>query len=223
MKNLRVAICATGCLFLAGVLPAQTPVITYFNLAPTSTLPGQAVIGTLSVSGATSATINGVEANCAGGVCAGTFLFNPTVTTNYVLEATGPGGNANASQSIEVGEYQPNPPPDPLGLQVTWQGPCWIKNFPKSVCNGACQGMSFNVNIPTPPAELPLEATLYLGTTKCSPAEQDNMNDLGTLTGSGGWVFWFDHHPNRKNTSAIWSIGNQSSGCVSYAAAPECP
>jgi hypothetical protein len=198
----------------------ETPAITYFNVAPTSALPGQAAIGTLLISGVTSASVNGIEANCANGQCGGTFVFNPTSSTNYVLQATGPGGTMSASQNVEVGKYLNNPTPLPAGLEVTWQGACWLKNYPKSVCNGACQGMAFSLSTPTP---LPLEATLYLNTEKCNPASQDNLNDYGTPTGSGGWVFWFIHHPNHKNTSAIWTIGNQSSGCVNYAKAPDCP
>ena len=198
------------------------PVINFFSVAPTSTLPGQATIGTLSVKGATAATINGIIAPCSNGECVGTIQFYPTSTTNYVLEASGAGGNVSASQEVTVGHYEPNPTPVPVGMQVTWQGACWLKNYPKRYCNGACQGMAFSVNIPAPVSQLPLEATLYLGTTKCNPNQQDNLNDLGTLTGSGGWSFWFSHHPNNKNTSAIWTIGNQSSGCVSYAAAPTC-
>ncbi len=199
-----------------------TPVINFFNFAPTSTLPGQATIGTFSVSGATTATINGMSADCINGDCAGTFLFYPDSTTNYVLEATGAGGNASASQEVEVGKYRQNPPAVPAGLQVTWQGACWLRDYPKSFCNGACQGMAFTVNVPTPPSQLPLEATLYIGSRTCNPSQQDNLNDLGTLTGSGGWIFWFTNHPNKENTSAIWTIGNQSSGCVSYAKAPSC-
>jgi len=204
-------------------LATGTPIINFFNVAPTSTLPGQAAIGTLSVSGATAATINGAAAHCSNGECAGTILFYPTSTTDYVLEATGAGGNANGSQQVEVGHYKANPLPLPAGLQVTWQGACWLRNYPKQYCDGACQGMAFKVNIPTPPKQLPLEATLYLGATKCNPSRQDNLNDYGTLTGSGGWIFWFSNHPNKRYTSAIWTIGNQSSGCVSYAEAPDCP
>ena len=198
------------------------PVVDFFSMAPTSTLPGQATIGTFLVSGATTATLNGIIANCSNGQCGGTILFYPTSTTNYVLEASGAGGNLSVSQEVEVGEYHPNPPPVPAGLKVTWKGACWIKGYPKSVCNGACQGMAFNVSVPTPPSALPLEATLYLNSTTCDPSSQDNLNDIGTLTGSGGWIFWFSHHPNRKNSSAIWTYGNQSSGCVSYASAKVC-
>jgi len=139
-----------------------------------------------------------------------------------VLEASGAGGNVSASQTVEVGQYLKNPAPVPAGLQVTWQGACWLKGYPKSFCNGACQGMAFTVNVPAPPAQLPLEATLYIGTQTCNPAQQDNLDDDETLTGSGGWIFWFTNHPNKENTSAIWTFGNQSSGCVSYAKAPEC-
>ncbi len=37
------------------------PVINYFNVAPASTLPGQAAIATVSVSNVTAATINGAR------------------------------------------------------------------------------------------------------------------------------------------------------------------
>lgn len=198
------------------------PAMIYFDVAPTSTLPGQAVIGTFLITGATSATLNGVEAGCGAGKCGGTVLFNPTATTTYVLNATGAGGNISSSQTVEVGKYQSNPPPLPAGLEVTWQGACWIKHLPKADCNGACQGMAFSVNIPVPPADLPLEATLYLNSKTCNPASQDNLNDIGSVVGSGGWLFWFINHPNLQNSSAIWTIGNQSSGCVSYAKAPAC-
>jgi hypothetical protein len=217
-------ITAATALFAAGFRLAaqQSPVINFFTVAPASTLPGQAAIVTFSITGATSATVGGVIANCTDGECAATVIFNPASTTNYVLEASGAGGNVSSSQTVEVGQYEPNPPPVPEGLQVTWQGACWLKHFPKAVCDGACQGMAFSVNVPAPPSQLPLEATLYLGSTKCNPASQDNLNDLGTLTGSGGWIFWFSHHPDKGDTSAIWTIGNQSSGCVSYADVPDC-
>jgi hypothetical protein len=229
VRCLRLIAVTTALLAVCFRLAAQQPgpevappVINFFSVAPASTLPGQAAIATFSITGATSATVGGVAANCSNGDCAGTILFNPAFTTDYVLEAYGGGGDVRASQTVEVGQYQPNPPPEPAGLQVTWQGACWLKHYPKALCNGACQGMAFSVTIPTPPSELPLEATLYSGSTTCNPARQDNLNDIGTLTGSGGWIFWFIHHPNKGDTSAIWTIGNQSSGCVSYAEAPDC-
>jgi hypothetical protein len=230
MKRDHIGIFGVAAMALLGSLRAQSPgplttppVINFFNVAPASTLPGQAAIATLSIAGVTSATVNGVLANCVNGSCGGTFLFYPGSTTTYVVTANGPGGPITASQQVEVGSYKPNPPPEPVGLQVTWRGACWIAHYPKALCNGACQGMSFDVNIPTPPAALPLEATLYIGTTTCNPSSPDNLNDTGALTGSGGWIYWFTHHPNLKNSSAIWTIGNQSSGCVSYANVRACP
>ncbi len=229
MCCLRLIAVTTALLTVCFRLAAQqsgpevaAPVINFFSVAPASTLPGQATIATFSITGATSAKVGGVAADCSNGECAGTVLFNPAFTTNYVLEASGAGGDVSSSQTVEVGQYQPNPPPEPAGLQVTWQGACWLKHYPKALCNGACQGMAFSVTIPTPPSQLPLEATLYSGSTTCNPARQDNLNDIGTLTGSGGWIFWVIHHPNKGDTSAIWTIGNQSSGCVSYAEAPDC-
>jgi hypothetical protein len=191
------------------------PVINYFYVAPASTMRGQAAIASFSVSGATAASVNGLAGGCSNGTCTGNVAFYPNATTNYVLEVN---GIPSASQAVEVGQYLPNPLPAPPGLQITWQGACWF------TCRKGerCQGMAFDASIPTPPAALPLQATLYLGSETCNPSSQDNLNDLGTLTGSGGWIFWFTHHPNRENSSAIWTFGNQSSGCVSYAKAPTC-
>lgn len=150
--------------------PADSaPVVNYFYVAPASAMPGQAAIATLSVSNATSATVNGMEAFCNNGTCTTNITFYPTITTTYVLQASGAGGSASASQQVEVGHYQPNPTPSPAGLQVTWQGACWMKHCSKQ---GACQGMAFSVNVPKPPASLPLEATLYLGSTTCNPSSR---------------------------------------------------
>jgi hypothetical protein len=200
---------------LTSLWARSEPVINYFYVAPASTLPGQAAIASFSVSGATAASVNGLAGGCSNGTCIGSVAFYPEATTNYVLEVN---GLPIASQAVEVGQYLPNPLPAPPGMQVTWQGACWF------TCRKGekCQGMAFDVNIPTPPGALPLEATLYLGSETCNPSSQDNLNDLGTLTGSGGWIFWFTHHPNQGDSSAIWTFGNQSSGCVSYAKAPAC-
>lgn len=97
---------------------------------------------------------------------------------------------------------------------VTWGGACW------ELQQGMYyQAMPFQLTTSKP---IPLEATLFYNTT-CNPADgTDNLNDTGGTVGSGGELFWFIHHPDEKSTSAIWSFGDVTSGCVSYLNAPQC-
>jgi hypothetical protein len=103
---------------------------------------------------------------------------------------------------------------DSGGITVTWQGGCWY-----SYQGHKYQAMRFQLETPNP---IPLEGTLFFTTTCDASQGTDNLNDTGGTTGSGGWLYWFIHHPDEYNTSATWSLGNLSSGCVNYATAPDC-
>jgi hypothetical protein len=97
---------------------------------------------------------------------------------------------------------------------VTWGGGCWYVES-----GNKYQAMQFQLVTPNP---IPLEGTLYF-TTDCNASQgTDNLNDTGGTIGSGGWLFWFIHHPNMPSTSAVWSLGNQYSGCIDYMNAPNC-
>ena len=61
----------------------------------------------------------------------------------------------------------------------------------------------------------------------CDPVQwTDQLNDYGTsltLSGGGfGYTYWFIHRANQPNVSAVWTLGNQTSGCVNYATVPAC-
>jgi hypothetical protein len=100
------------------------------------------------------------------------------------------------------------------GLEVTWTEGCWYETGGMKY-----QAMSFTVVSKT---ALPLEATLYYNAT-CDPSGgTDNLNDTGGTTPAGSWLFWFIHHPDEKNTSAIWSYGGIQSACINYNVAPDC-
>jgi hypothetical protein len=118
-----------------------------------------------------------------------------------------------------VGEYINKPTPVPPGLKVTWGEACWFELDGKEY-----QAIPLNSEIPTPPGALPIEATLYYDSTTCDGEDgaADNLNDYQTVVHSGGFIFWFTRHPDAKVSSAIWTFGNQSSGCVSYEEAPIC-
>jgi hypothetical protein len=104
-----------------------------------------------------------------------------------------------------------------IKFTVTWGGGCWVSDG-----NGDGeydQAMPFTLTTAQP---IPLEATLFYD-TDCNPnAGTDNLNDTGGTVGSGGALFWFIHHPDEKQTSAIWSFGDVTSGCVDYSNAPAC-
>jgi hypothetical protein len=159
-----------------------------------------------------------VQGTIAYGVANATFLLNPTVTTTYTLRATNAAGTVWATQKVVVGKYINNPLPVPTGLKVAW-GAAYLYKY----LGQEYQAMPFSAQITTPPGGLPIEATLYYGSTTCNGLDgADNLNDYQSLVHSGGLLMFFTNFPNITGSSAIWTLGNQSSGCVSYAKAPLC-
>jgi hypothetical protein len=73
------------------------------------------------------------------------------------------------------------------------------------------------------PSTLPLDANLYRGTT-CDPSQWVDHVGFGTPVAmpATGYTWWFIHYPDQPDTSAIWKIGDQSSGCIAYATVPDC-
>jgi hypothetical protein len=72
-------------------------------------------------------------------------------------------------------------------------------------------------------SRLPFNATLYFG-ANCYPNNWADQFGFGQEVSFGGfsYIFWFSDFPNQPNTSAIWTVGKQSSGCINYTAAPPC-
>jgi len=60
----------------------------------------------------------------------------------------------------------------------------------------------------------------------CNPTQwTDQLNDVGQpmTFGTGfGYTYYFIHRADIPGVSAVWTIGNQSSGCVNYNTAPAC-
>jgi hypothetical protein len=73
------------------------------------------------------------------------------------------------------------------------------------------------------PGEYTFNALLYYGTT-CNPDDVADQIGFGEEFDFGdfGWTFWFNHFPNRKDMSALWYVGEDSSQCVDYEVAPSC-
>lgn len=70
-----------------------------------------------------------------------------------------------------------------------------------------------------------LQAQMFNG-PNCNPTQwTDQLNDLGqrmTFSAGSSWLYWFIHRPDMPNVSAVWTMGNQTSGCVNYSTAPPC-
>jgi len=69
----------------------------------------------------------------------------------------------------------------------------------------------------------PFNATLYYGAT-CNPNQWADQIGFGNPISFGGfgYTFWFIHFFDEPNTSAIWTVGNQSSQCFDYSTVPDC-
>jgi hypothetical protein len=66
-------------------------------------------------------------------------------------------------------------------------------------------------------------ALLFFGAT-CDPSQWADQFGFGNPLSLGGfgYTFWFHDFPDQLNTSAIWTVGNQTSQCVDYTKAPGC-
>jgi hypothetical protein len=82
------------------------------------------------------------------------------------------------------------------------------------------QGVEFSMN---EAATVDFNGNLYYGAT-CDPNQQADEFGYGTPLNLGGfgYIFWFRDFPDQLNTSAIWTVGNQTSQCVDYTKAPDC-
>jgi hypothetical protein len=100
------------------------------------------------------------------------------------------------------------------GVVTSWQG-CM-----RSTNGQTHQAIDFNLS---EAATLPFNATLYFG-ANCSPANWADQFGFGQDIPFGGfsYIYWFRDFPNQPNTSAIWTVGKQSSGCINYTAVPAC-
>lgn len=82
------------------------------------------------------------------------------------------------------------------------------------------QAVEFTMN---EAATVDFNGTLYFGAT-CDPNRWADQFGFGNplALGGFGYTFWFSDFGDQLNTSAIWTVGNQTSQCVDYSVAPDC-
>jgi len=92
---------------------------------------------------------------------------------------------------------------------------CWYKEGKKYY-----QGVYVTV---TNPGEYAFNADLYYGTT-CNPNTPADSFGNGQIIDFGGfgYIFWFTAFANKRDMSAIWQVGSDTSQCVDYKTAPIC-
>jgi hypothetical protein len=74
----------------------------------------------------------------------------------------------------------------------------------------------------TNPGSYPFYAELYYGTT-CDPNTQADEFDQEFDFGGFNYIVWFTAFSDRDDMSALWHVGTDTSKCVNYKVAPDCP
>lgn len=103
------------------------------------------------------------------------------------------------------------------GNVVSWHACMYTQNGQQY------QAMQF---FPKQPVTGVLQSEMFYN-SGCNPTQwTDQLNDVGQSMSFGtgfGYTFYFIHRPNLPGVSAVWTIGDQTSGCVNYNTAPACP
>jgi hypothetical protein len=70
-----------------------------------------------------------------------------------------------------------------------------------------------------------LQSQMFSG-SNCNPTQwTDQLNDVGQTMSFGAgssFLYWFIHRADMSDVSAVWTMGDQTSGCVNYNTAPAC-
>lgn len=103
----------------------------------------------------------------------------------------------------------------PANADANFQG-CWYTH----------QGHRFqavDVSVKNP-GTYPFDAKLYYGTT-CDPKTQADEFGFGQdiYFGGYGYILWFTAFNDRDDMSALWRVGTDTSKCVNYKVAADCP
>jgi len=140
--------------------------------------------------------------------------FSPGTHTVEIEAWDSTGAQAHTNVAFDVTTATPPCGGNATGVVTSWRG-CM-----RSVNGQSHQAIDFTLS---EGSKLPFNATLYFG-PNCYPNNWADQFGFGQEISFGGfsYIFWFSDFPNQPNTSAIWTVGKQSSGCINYSAAPPC-
>jgi hypothetical protein len=138
---------------------------------------------------------------------------------NLAVEAhdsAGVTGSAKISFTITASTAVCGPklPPPPTGPVVSIRG-CGYKQVGYTY-----EAVSFTI----PEAiTLSFDAKLYYGPGCISTEQADEFGFEQKLSfDADSYIFWFGDFPDNPDTSAVWTIGGKSSGCINYTSVPPC-
>ncbi|MGA2048110.1 MAG: hypothetical protein ABSG96_10475 [Terracidiphilus sp.] len=141
---------------------------------------------------------------------------DPSINVNLALSA----GPHNLQVSAYDNSFTASTATIPVvssssGVTVSWQA-----------CMYTDQGQQYQAMrfVPGQPVTGMLQSEMF-NNSNCAPAQwTDQLNDIGASStwGGNGYLYWFIHRPNIPGVSAVWTVGNQTSGCVNYSTAPPC-
>jgi hypothetical protein len=170
------------------------------TLDATNSPVGVTVSFTPSVIAAPGTGSSQIDVTVDNTVAAGTYAIKITASDGSITRA--------ATLKLAVGDGSAPGPVGPLtGCIHTMNGHKY-------------QAVEFSMN---QAATVDFNGNLYYGPT-CDPNQQADEFGYGTPINLGGfgYTFWFKDFPDQLNTSAIWTVGNQTSQCVDYTKAPDC-
>jgi hypothetical protein len=142
---------------------------------------------------------------------------DPSINVNLALSA----GSHDLQISAYDDSYKASTATVPVvssssGVKVAWEA-CMYTN----------QGQQYQAMriSPSQPVTGVLQSEMFWN-SNCDPVQwTDQLNDVGLSTTFGNgfsYLYYFIHRANTPNVSAVWTIGNQTSGCVNYKTAPSC-
>lgn len=136
--------------------------------------------------------------------------------TVEAYDSAGVSGSAkiNLAVTASTSVCGPKTPPPPSGPVVSVRG---CKNSEAGV---SYEAVSFTV---TKAITLAFDGKLFYGPGCISTELADEIGSGQKLSfDADSYIFWFGDFPDNPDTSAIWTIGTTSSGCINYASVPAC-
>jgi len=140
-------------------------------------------------------------------------VYNLTVEAYDSAGVTG-SAKVNFTVTTATAVCGTKPPPPPVGPVSSFRG-CTYNQVGLNY-----QAVDFTL---TEAITLPFDAKLYYG-PGCSATQLADEFGFGQKISFDpiSYIFWFNDYADDPDTSAIWTVGSQSSGCVNYTSAPPC-
>jgi hypothetical protein len=156
-----------------------------------------------------SASLNptGIAAPGSGSSQMSVSVDNTVAAGNYPVQVSASDGTTTHAATMNLTVNG-----SPAGIVGPLHGCMFNRNGHKY------QAIRFSMN---EPGTVAFDAVLYHGATCTQFADEFGFGQMLQLGGLG-YIFWFSDFADQPNTSAIWTVGNQTSQCIDYTMVPDC-